>query len=83
MKIVVSHYHSGKVYMEIPEPTASEVAAYSGSNVIIVGEGIAEVELSKEWVVMDVTKGILSILVSEEQDELIEPSDRTEAQIEE
>jgi hypothetical protein len=79
MKIIVSNYHNGKIYAEIPEPTASAMIAYSNSNVIIIGEE----EYNREWVVLDVTKETLSVLVSEELDELIEPSDRTEAPIEE
>ena len=63
MKIVVSDYDTGEVYAEINEATASQIAAYSSSEII----SIQEEECIVNSVFLEHENQIINILVEKEK----------------
>ena len=71
MKIVISNADTGEIFCEWDEVTATEIAAYSGSDVIVISDD----EYIVGSVVLEHDNRILNIMVSlvgHEPEELIE-----------
>ena len=60
LKIVISNSKTGEVYDELTDVTSSQVAAYTGSNVLIMDEE----EYIVDSVAMEHNNKILSVMVS-------------------
>lgn len=62
MKIVISNCDSGEIYGEIEDATASQIAAYSNGDVIVMDD---EKELIIESKAVEHKKQILNVMVSD------------------